>query len=252
MHLFLFPHPDDEFAVALPLADLRALGIDVQCVYLTGGGYGGQATAPRREESLRVLASLGVYAGRVAFLDFEDGRLHAALEPAFAALREHAAGASAIYFPAWEGGHQDHDAAHLLGLALAREAHLEARQFPLYQGAGLPGPLFRVMAPLPANGPSRARRASQRECHAQMRRSHAYPSQWKSWIGLWPGVAWHLLADGCFHLQAVSVRRVHERPHAGALLFERRGFATAEQFAAGAAPFIARHLELSMPPGGAS
>ena len=58
-----------------------------------------------------------------------------------------------VYLPAWEGGHQDHDAGHLLGLSLAAPG-LRLRQFPLYQGAGLPGPFFRVMAPLPGNGPS--------------------------------------------------------------------------------------------------
>jgi len=242
MHLFLFPHPDDEFAVAQPLADLRARGEEVRCVYLTAGGYGGQATAPRRDESLRVLATLGVYASHVAFLDFEDGRLHASLEPAFAALRERATGATAIYLPAWEGGHQDHDAAHLLGLAFARDIGAPAWQFPLYQGAGLPGPLFRVMAPLPANGASEARRTSVGERLAQLRRCLAYPSQWKSWIGLWPGVAWHMLVDGRFHLQPATLERARQRPHAGALLFERRGFTTAADFAASAEPFIAKHL----------
>lgn len=39
------------------------------------------------------------------------------------------------------GGHQDHDASHLLGLSLAA-AGVALRQFPLYQDAGLPGPFF--------------------------------------------------------------------------------------------------------------
>jgi LmbE family N-acetylglucosaminyl deacetylase len=245
MHLFLFPHPDDEFAVAQPLADLRARGAAVHCVYLTDGGYGGQATDRRRGESLRVLAALGVDAAAVEFHAFTDGRLHDSLEPALAALmqsRQRLPPLDRLYFPAWEGGHQDHDAAHLLGVALASVAGVEARQFPLYQGAGLPGPLFRVMAPLRANGTSDVRTLSVGERIAQLRRCLAYPSQWKSWIGLWPLLAWHLLVDGRFHLQPVSRERVRERPHAGALLFERRGFLTASEFAASAEPFIAKHL----------
>jgi hypothetical protein len=51
-----------------------------------------------------------------------------------------------------------------------------------------------------------------------------------------------MLVDGRFHLQPATPARVLERPHAGALLFERRGFAGAEDFAASAQPFIARHL----------
>jgi LmbE family N-acetylglucosaminyl deacetylase len=245
MNLFLFPHPDDEFAVAQPLADLRARGVAVHCVFLTDGGFGGQSTQRRRDESLRVLAALGMDAAAIDFLTFEDGRLHASLDPAFAALRvlrERLPPLEAVFFPAWEGGHQDHDAAHLLGLALAREANVGAWQFPLYTGAGLPGPLFRVMAPLHDNGAGNARETTFHQRLAQLRRCLAYPSQWKSWIGLWPGVAWHMLVDGRFHLQPATRERVLARPHAGALLYERRGFASAQEFAASAEPFIARHL----------
>jgi LmbE family N-acetylglucosaminyl deacetylase len=245
MHLFLFPHPDDEFAVAQPLADLRARGGAVHCVFLTDGGHGGQSTQRRRDESLRVLAALGVDAAAIGFMAFADGRLHASLDPAFAALRvlrERLPPLETVFVPAWEGGHQDHDAAHLLGLALAREANVPAWQFPLYTGAGLPGPLFRVMAPLRANGAGTTRAATLGERVAQLRRCLAYPSQWKSWIGLWPGVAWHLLVDGRFHLQPATRERVLARPHEGALLYERRGFASAEEFAAHADPFIERHI----------
>ena len=234
--LFLLPHPDDEFAVSAHLADAVRAGDDLLLAYLTDGGFSGQDVGTRESESLDVLAGLGVPASAVVFLGREhglpDGALHAHLPRARAALRDRLAAFGTpdeVYLPAWEGGHQDHDAGHLLGLSLAAPG-LRLRQFPLYQGAGLPGPFFRVMAPLPGNGPSERRVASLRERFRQLRICFSFPSQWKTWLGLTPFVLLHLLRDGAFHLQGVDVRRVLQPPHAGRPLYERRGFLAQEEF----------------------
>lgn len=46
---------------------------------------------------------------------------------------------SSLLIPAWEGGHQDHDAAHLIGRRLADRTGARAWQFPLYTGSALTG-----------------------------------------------------------------------------------------------------------------
>lgn len=80
------PHPDDEtFGCGATIARLRASGVDVRVVFVSGGGASpappGTAVADivamRRAEAARALASLGVDADRVSHLDFEDGRLGA-------------------------------------------------------------------------------------------------------------------------------------------------------------------------------
>jgi LmbE family N-acetylglucosaminyl deacetylase len=243
---FLFPHPDDEFAVTALLAEASGRGERVHCFYLTDGSFGGQAMAPRRRESLRVLARLGVPAAQVHFTGaghgFRDGRLCESLDAALAALVQAAATAGPpdrLYCPAWEGGHQDHDALHLVGLALARRfPAARARQFPLYTGAGLPGPCFRVLRALAANGPVERRPASTAERLAQLRAGLGYPSQWRTWLGLFPFLAWHVLSDGAFRLQPLDAARVRESPHAGAPLYARRGFMSEAAFRAAAEPFI--------------
>lgn len=241
--LFLLPHPDDEFAVAGHLRDAVQTGDALQVVYLTDGGYSGQDVRVRERESLRVLARLGVASSSVVFLGrehgFPDGSLHAHLPRARAALHALVAATGVpdrVYLPAWEGGHQDHDAGHLLGLSLEVPG-ASLRQFPLYHGAGLPGPLFRVMSPLATNGQGERRPASLRERLGLVRACFSYPSQWKTWLGLTPFVLLHVLRDGGFHLQPVDPRRILQPPHAGPPLYERRGFLAWQLFAETTADF---------------
>lgn len=244
--VFLFAHPDDEFAVAGLITDRCLSGTQVLCLYLTDGGFGGQSVQRRNAESLQVLARLGVPAACVRFLGSElaipDGTLHLHLELALQALRPLTLTATELFCPAWEGGHQDHDATHLLGLALAGGDVPILRQFSLYHGEGLPGPFFKVMAPLKANGPTEDRPSGWRERLTYTTLCWAYPTQWKTWVGLFPFVAWHLLSDGRFRLQTVDPRRVLDPPHRGRPLYERRGFLQHSQFRAHADAFIAKHI----------
>jgi hypothetical protein len=59
----------------------------------------------------------------------------------------------------------------------------------------------------------------------------SYPSQRTTWIGLFPFVALHVLLRGVEQLQPVAPARLAERPHAGALYYEKRRFFTWDQMA---------------------
>ncbi len=245
--LLLLPHPDDEFACSMRVRAMVRNGIEVHCAFLTDGGYGGQSITRRRYESLRVLRTLGVTEQQVHWLGqrhaIPDGALHRHLVPAMDALVEltkHVGDIDSLHIPAWEGGHQDHDAAHLLGLALAeRNSSMSVGQFPLYTGAGLLGPWFKVLSPLEANGPAVSTyRAKWSERVRAVLLCLSYVSQWRTWAGLLPFFAARMAADGCFREQAVSVSRIQEPPHSGRLLYERRGFLTYREFQAITTPFL--------------
>ena len=239
--LFLFAHQDDEFGVFERIASLRRRGVRVACAYLTDGQTASASAAQRNAESLAVLARLGVDAHEVRFagqeLGIGDARLPLQLDAAarwidawiggFAAIE-------AIYAPAWEGGHHDHDALHALTVLLAARRGLAPRtwQFSLYQARGLPGPLFRVLAPLPENGPADALPLAWRARLRYLRHCLSYPSQRTTWIGLFPFVALHYLLRGVEQVQPVAPRRVGERPHAGPLYYEKRRFFTWDRMAA--------------------
>lgn len=259
--LFLFAHPDDEFGALGALGQMHRAGRKVVCLFLTDGsqGRGRPHMQRRRLESTGVLRSLGVAAPDIHFpglsLGLPDGGLPAHLEAARAVIAGHACDLPrpALYMPAWEGGHPDHDATHLAGLAVARTLGVlaSARQFPLYHGAGLCGPLFHARQPLAGNGP-----IERLPLNAAVRLRHlfvctAYRSQWHVLLGLLPALAWAALVRGDQCLQAVSLARSGQRPHPGPLLYERRGALSHAEFRAHTQAFRERWLLAASTPCGA-
>ena len=238
--IFLFAHPDDEFAVYPLLAMYCAAGRRVTCIYLTDGGWGGQDRIRRQAESRHVLAALGV--NDVRFTGdawaIPDGALHEHLARVVPMLIDEMVWHSDIdlYVPAWEGGHQDHDATHLVGISLSQHSGSCLHQFSLYHGAGLPGPLFRVLAPLSENGRIEPVPAGILERARSVARCLTYRSQWRSFIGLLPFYVLRMFSRCPFSIQPVDLARTSGPPHSGKLLYERRGGPTWEDFA-----FSTRH-----------
>lgn len=232
----LLPHPDDEFAVFPWLRQALDAGHRVRCIWLTDGGWGGQDVQRREAESVDVLSSLGMGGIEMQFLGaahlIPDGGLYAKLDEVDALLDAMLFEPDEIMLaPAWEGGHPDHDAAHLIGRGLAARRGMAALQFPLYNGIGLPGPFFRVMHPLAGNG----------ECHSAEGMSlprrlefvwacTGYRSQWKSFAGLLPLYLLKMFGPTPFVLQPMMAGADLRKPHSGRLLYERRSALTWKTF----------------------
>jgi LmbE family N-acetylglucosaminyl deacetylase len=125
--LILAPHPDDEI-VACGIAALRArnAGAEVFVFYLTTGvpphellwpwqrrGYASRVTR-RRDEAIEAAPLLGLRA--VGFLEIASRRLVAHLDAAAAAIERaiDETAADCLWVTAFEGAHQDHDAANVL------------------------------------------------------------------------------------------------------------------------------------------
>ncbi|HEB52540.1 MAG TPA: PIG-L family deacetylase [bacterium] len=232
--LFLFAHQDDEYGVYDELARNVTEGRRVTCAYLTDGAAAGPAE-PRNRESLRALARLGIDERAVQFLGerhgIADGSLYRSLPQvaeAITTLLDELGDHALVYVPAWEGGHHDHDGLHAVAtILLHRRGRLaQGRQFSLYNAWRRPGPLFRVLTPLPQNGSVEARRLSLHQRLRNLRLCLGYPSQRRTWLGLLPFVAARLLLDGRQTLQRLHLERVADRPHGGRLYYEKRGFLT--------------------------
>lgn len=235
--LFLFAHQDDEFGVFQKILDERQKGHRVCCAYLTDGVSNGVSSPRRNRESLSVLMQLGVQEQDVFFMGNElsipDAELPEHLETAANWIRDWLSGFSqvaTICVPAWEGGHHDHDALHAITVTISdKNGLLECvRQFSLYNGYGCVGPLFRVCVPLPLNGEIENIGIPWGNRFRFLRYCLSYPSQTKTWIGLFPFVMFHYLFSGKQVLQPVSVDRIQNRPHEGQLYYEKRGFSTWE------------------------
>lgn len=238
--LFLFAHQDDEFGVFQKIIDEQRNGRRVFCAYLTDGVFEGKSSLRRNRESLAVLRQLGVQEEDIFFaghtLSIPDGSLPDHLKIAsdwianwLASYQE----VMAIYLPAWEGGHHDHDALHALGVIVAEKSGLMdvARQFPLYNGYKCDGPLFRVLLPLPMNGDLEVVKVHWDNRLRFLRYCLSYPSQMITWVGLFPFALLHYVFYGTQVLQTVSRERIRQRPHSGPLYYERRNFYTWEKMA---------------------
>ncbi|HEY9217414.1 MAG TPA: hypothetical protein VIO94_05145, partial [Phenylobacterium sp.] len=120
-----------------------------------------------------------------------------------------------------EGGHPDHDACAFLAARLAGElGGRPIEQVSLYHGAGMPGRLFRAGDPLAENGPIRRLSLSPAEWRRYAAAVRLFPSQWRTWMGLWP-VMFASYARQGWGCQTLAQDRVTQRPHEGPLLYER-------------------------------
>ncbi len=248
--LFVLAHQDDECFLSTRIERELASGRGVFCAFLTDGAAKGVTSAVRDAESRRVLGRLGVPESNLLFLGSAHGipdqglpeRLDAALQLLEAALAGHAV--HRVYCFAYEGGHPDHDASHLVAVAFARRRHLLARTWhtSAYNGHGTPGKLFRVQAPL-----RRAVRHCQRRLPAALAVRHAflcfrYTSQWRTWLGLFPEFFVKRALLRRETLQGVDLPALRARPHPGPLFYERFFGFPWERFRAAAEPFLERHL----------
>lgn len=230
--IYLFPHQDDEYGAFEAMRRSLRAGNGIAAFFLTDGAYygGPELTKKRDVESRRVLERLGVPAEDIHFLGTEaqitDGRLVHQLPRVFQEVTTRLAGKSGpfrVFGPAWEGGNMDHDAAHLLARRLYREfgRNGELLCFPIYNSAGLPMPLFRVLSALPANGPVTRLPIAWRDRLWDLGACLSYPSQWKFWLGLFPPVLAHYLLRGWQSLQRPDVSKPVTAPHGGKLRYER-------------------------------
>lgn len=244
--LFVFAHQDDEIAAAARITLLLRAGWTITCAYLTNGETERASSAVRDEESRKVLARLGVT--RAHFIGSEeripDGRLIDHLDRALALLDGRIEHAGEVYCLSYEGGHQDHDASHLVAVAFAARRNVSCYEMPLYHGYRLPGPVFRTLAPLRNGGEWTPRAVPLRERLRIASLCRFYVSQRRTWIGLLPGAIFRRKE----WIRRADVERLRAKPHDGKLFYERRFGVTWEEFEARARPFVAAIRTAPLPP----
>jgi LmbE family N-acetylglucosaminyl deacetylase len=241
--VYVLAHFDDEYC-GLPLIDeARAAGQDQLFLYVVD--YPSAAVRDQRHaESRRFLAWLGVDPSRAVHIGEAagavDGGLHKALPTAYAALEAALKGVEAERFvcPAWEGGHMDHDMCALLAHQLAAARGVPVEMISLYNGQGLPAPLFHGGRPLAENGLVRRLRLGAGGLVRWMLAVRFFILQ-RAWLGLWPTMFWTYWTRG-FGVQRLGPARVRERPHDGVLLYERMFKVPYEDVRAAADAFLGR------------
>lgn len=242
--LFLLAHNDDEFFV-LPRLDREiAAGNRIICVYTTDGAAYGESPERRLQESKAVLCRRGVAESDILplgeQLGIRDGTSFQSIEPLWQEIlsmgaRHHF---SRIYVPAWEGGHADHDAAHLLAVALARTQGSEVFEFSLYHCHRAIKPLIRCMSLVPFPGLITQERVSFAGALSWAMEARRYPSQRRAFLGLLPFCLPQILLRRALCLRRVEDRNYRVPPHAGKLFYEIRFKVPYEEFRAATRSFV--------------
>jgi LmbE family N-acetylglucosaminyl deacetylase len=246
MHaLFVFAHQDDEIAAAARIALLVRGGATISCVFLTNGEGRGARSAQRDQESRDVLARLGVEPGRAHFPGSEegipDGALVEHLDRALAVLEARIPDTvDEVWTLAWEGGHQDHDAVHLVALAFANRRGIAMYEVPLYHGHRRHGPLFQTLAPLRVGRPWSGRRIPIAEGLRLLLLSRFYRSQRRTWLALLPAALARAILVRREWTRPADAARLESKPHDGVLFYERRFRYAWEDFERRARSFIER------------
>lgn len=249
--LLVLAHQDDEY-FALPwLCDALQRGKRIVVLYLTDGG---SRTDPqvRDAESRAALTPLGIHDQDFAFIGTKhaipDGRLahhlDAALTWSLEWLRESKITPTEVLSPDWEGGHQDHDAAHVVGLALAQHYGVSGWGFSLYNAFRAPRKLFRVLQPLPRSRQRTVAYGLTRAVHYAFF-CWRYGSQRRTWLGLFPEAFFKRLLLRRENANEYNRRLVSERPHDGVLLYERMFGASYNDIAELTNSFLNRTLALT-------
>lgn len=233
--VFVMAHQDDEIAFVSRIRAAVANGATVTCVCLTDGAAR-TPVATRDAESRRVLAQLGVEDYRVAVARrIPDGALATHLDAALTLLEALAADADEVITLAWEGGHQDHDAAHVVAAVFAHRRAIPCIEMPLYNGYRTRGPFFRVNTP--AGDGWRERRLRRRDYFRNVLLARFYRSQRRTWLGLLP---LYLLGAPRELTREVRLERLDAPPHPRPLLYERRFGYSYERLAQETAQFLLR------------
>lgn len=226
--VYILAHFDDEYCCLPMIWEAAREGLDQRFIYVVD--YRDVALGARRlMETQRFLARQGIAPDAVIPLGLGSGAFDQSVHlsvgriyPKLLRAITRSGGVTRIVTPAWEGGHMDHDACAYMAVRLAEQlGRPEIRQFSLYNGPGLPGPLLRGGAPLSENGPLTRVPLSPGQWLRWMAAVRAFPSQLYAWSGIWPAMFANLIARGGFGWQALAPERVAARPHAGPLFYER-------------------------------
>lgn len=146
--VYILPHYDDEiFVIPKIRSDLKNKH-SLKFFFLMNSSL-------RLRESVKFLGYLGVSKDHIFSigekLGTEDGSVYLHLEIIFQELCNYLKSIDPIdefVCTAYEGGHQDHDAASILTRTLAKKFNSKILEFYLYNGYGTKGKFYRVAHPI--------------------------------------------------------------------------------------------------------
>ena len=249
MTLILLAHQDDEIPIFNELLKIGRSSEKVMVIYLTSGTKSKIFDIRRNKESLRVLSKFNILEEQVVFLGSEslvfDGRLIFNLERIYLNIIKICEKyfVKKIICHAWEGGHEDHDAAYLIALAVSIKLNIlkSTYQFPFYNGQNI-SVGYKLFNPLLANGSVLLTPIAFKDRIGFSLNCLFYRSQWRTMALLLPYLIFHNFLIKNSVLQLIKPMKAIVKPHDGLLLYERRKKLNFEDFYKEALEFVKNRI----------
>jgi hypothetical protein len=232
MYLFILPHQDDEFFIYPYIKYLKRRNFVVKIIYLTNGGYAKHDPLTRANESVAALSKININHEDIIFFGHDNSIYDAEIFYKYKIIADflnsfflnNINNIKKIIVPAWEGGHQDHDATNLIVQKITRKSKLKDKvfQFFLYNSYNISKPFFHVMTPISSKKYIKFN-ISLSCIYKTLSISVCYKSQWKTFLGLLPGSFFQLVFYRYIPIQKCNFNDLKFPPHEGLLLYERRG-----------------------------
>lgn len=182
--VFILPHHDDEIFCIPKLLEVARSAGPVRIYFLTGNSI-------RKSESAKFLKELGFLQNQICsvydHIQVNDGLVHLKLSEIEKFILEDLSGHQIVEVisSSYEGGHQDHDACHVLAKSLSLQWGSGVHCFFLYNGWGLPSKFYNV-AKAPGDLKAEKRSYRQTEITYILKSIFYFKSQSKAFLGLWP------------------------------------------------------------------
>jgi hypothetical protein len=228
--IILLPHQDDEIGILAELENIR-INHKVIFLFLTSGDIRKNCSPTRDKESLKALNFFDYKSEDIYFLskntNARDTKLIFNINKTLCEILRiiNIKNVKKIYYPAWEGGHEDHDACHIIAIGINKAAKnkIDFFQFPLYNGYKPNLFRFKIFNPIPSPSLWKKTNISLRNRFKLLYVIFFYKSQLKTWIGLYPFFAINILFFSKQYSKEISNFRIISKPHStDILLYERR------------------------------
>ena len=184
--LYLFAHPDDEIMV-LPL--LLRSGFENYLIYLTEGHDPKSVRSIELKDAVSTMVSSGISVTvKTTGIEIIDCKSYESLSYDLIELLSSIGklnGVDELISFSYEGGHPDHDTCAILAHLVANRISIPLIQFSGYRSTGV-YKFFRTMRPSEPSDKVSFQRI--RACKIMIKLIFSYPSQFKSWLGLGPGI----------------------------------------------------------------
>jgi len=222
--LFIFAHQDDEIAYIVTMRNFLLEGNEVHVVWTTDGAHFVPFEV-RYAESLKAMKFIGVPEENLHFLKFPDG--HSILFPRKIVEKVSSLMSeiepNEIYTIAYEGGHPDHDFAHVAAVISSKRVFgdscppvFEAPLYNSYQSH-----ITRFSRFIPATSPVFETRLQRRDILFKLKVILSYKSQY--WIAIFPAIFFAPVRAmaGAEQYREVPSWNYLQPPHEGKLGYER-------------------------------